>query len=214
MIKNIIFDVNKVLRVLNNEPLENFMPQKLFLKHKKQYETVMSKDYIKKVYHNSIFTQYDLGLIERDDLIKRLSEKFCEPLEVVTAVMDTRLLKKHNTVFKPMINLIKNLKKQGKKVFILSNMGKDMSEVLTEMMGKENFDDIIYSCDVHMVKPNKDIYEYAIERFNINPTESLFVDDTKPNLDTFAMLGGHTYLFDYTQMENSIDEIENLISKL
>lgn len=214
MIKNIIFDVNKVLRILNNEPLENFMPQKLFLKHKKQYENVMSKDYIQKVYHNSIFTQYDLGLIERNDLIKRLSEKFSEPLEVVTAVMDTRLQKKHNTVFKPMINLVKNLKKQGKKVFILSNMGKDMSEVLTDMMGKDNFDDIIYSCDVHMVKPNKDIYELAIERFNINPSESLFVDDTKPNLDTFKILGGHTYLFDYKQMENSIAEIENLISKL
>ena len=214
MIKNVIFDVNKVLRVLNNESLENFMPQKLFLKHKKQYENVMSKDYIFKVYHNQIFTQYDLGLIERDDLIQRLSEKFSEPVEVVKAVMDTRLLKKHNTIFKPMITLIKTLKKQGKKVFILSNMGKDMSAVLTEMMGKENFDDIIYSCDVHMIKPNKDIYELAIKRFNINPQESLFVDDTKANLETFKALGGHTYLFDYNKMDSAITEIKSLISNL
>ena len=214
MIKNVIFDVNKVLRILNNEPLENFIPQKLFLKYKKLYENVESKDYMRKVYHNSIFTQYDLGLIEREDLIKRLSEHYSEPLEIVSVIMDTRLLKKHNTIFKPMIKLIKKLRKQGLKTYILSNMGKDMSQVLTEMIGKKHFDDIIYSCDVHMIKPNKDIYEYAFDRFGINPSESLFVDDTKINLDTFSMLGGHTYLFDYNQMEKSVSEIENLISKL
>ncbi len=211
MIKNVIFDVHKVLRLLNNEPLEDYLPKKLFLKYKTRYANTMSKDYIKKVYQNSIFTQYDLGLIARDDLILRLSEKYNEPIEVVKAVMDSRLLKKHNSILKPMIKFIKSLKKHGFKTFILSNMGNDMATVLTKMLGRKNFNDIIFSCDAHMIKPNKDIFEYAVERFKINPSESLFIDDTAPNLEPFKNMGGHTFLFDYKNMDNEIEKIAAII---
>ncbi len=214
MIKNVIFDVNKVLRILKDEPLENYLSAKLFEKYKKQYNSITSSAYIKKVYHNSIFTQYDLGLIEREDLIIRLSEKYHEPVEVVREFMDNRCLKEHNVIFEPMINLIKELRENGIKTYILSNMGKDMSEALMDGLGKENFDDIVYSCDVHMIKPNKEIFKYAIERFKINPEESLFVDDTEHNLIPFKELGGYTYLFDYKKLEEAILQIKNLVNNL
>ncbi len=159
MIKNVIFDVNKVLRILKDEPLKNYLSPKLFEKYKKQYNNTTSSTYIKQVYHNSIFTQYDLGLIERDDLIIRLSEKYHEPLEVVREFMDNRCLKEHNVIFESMINLVKELRKSGVKTYILSNMGKDMSEALMDGLGKENFDDIVYSGDVHKSKPKKDMFE-------------------------------------------------------
>lgn len=214
MIKNIIFDVNKVLRILNNEKLENYLPQDIFFKFKSRYRDVYSKEYIKKVYHNSIFTQYDLGFIERNDLIEKLSETYDEPIEVVQAFMDARCFEIHNTIFEPMINLIKKLRKNGYKTFILSNMGKDMADSLITMINKDNFDDVIFSCDVHMIKPNRDIFEYALKRFNINANESLFIDDYELNLIPFKSLGGHTYLFDYKKMEKAILEIENLIKNI
>ncbi len=211
MIKNIIFDVHKVLRILNNDTLENYLPEKMFAKYKTRYAGIMSKDYIKRVYHNTIFTTYDLGLIERDDLIVRLSEKYNEPLEVVRAVMDERLSKNRNVIFDKMIKFIKELRRAGYKTFILSNMGEDMARVLTEMIGAENFDDILFSCDAHFVKPDPQIYNYALSKFEIKAEESLFIDDYAENLVPFKALGGKTYLFDYTKMDLQIEEIKNLI---
>lgn len=214
MIKNIIFDVNGVLRILNNDPISHYLPKKLCEKYKSKYENTLCRDFVVKVFHNRIYAQHDLGLIDREELIAKLSENANEPLNVVASFMNKRLLKKHNTIFKPMMKLIKNLKLCGYRTFILSNMGKDMSEALKGMLGTNNFDDIIFSCDVHMMKPNSKIFKYAIQRFNINPKESLFIDDTLSNLVPFDKLGGHTYLFDKNKIKQNIIEIEKLITTL
>lgn len=213
MIKNIIFDVNKVLRILNNEPLTNYFSKKQLLKYGTKYKDVYVSDYVKKYFNNAIFHQFDLGLISNEDLVKRLSENYGEPAEVLNTFLEKRCEKIHNTIFKPMIIFVKALKKQGYKVFVLSNMGKDASIALTKMLNKKNFDDIIYSCDVHMCKPNKDMFEYALTRFNADPEETLLIDDTKANIDAFESLGGNVFLFDYKTMEQSITNILSLIKQ-
>jgi 2-haloacid dehalogenase len=45
------------------------------------------------------------------------------------------------------------------------------------------FEDIVVSGEVKMVKPNRDIYEYAIKRFKLDdPTRSVFIDDRLENI--------------------------------
>ena len=38
------------------------------------------------------------------------------------------------------------------------------------------------SADVHMVKPDEGIYHKFIERFSVNPSECLFIDDREDNV--------------------------------
>lgn len=64
-------------------------------------------------------------------------------------------------------------------------------------LGKEAadyFDGIITSFEAHAVKPDKEIFLKAIEKFGIDPTETLFLDDSQHNLDSAATLGFMTAL--------------------
>ena len=40
-----------------------------------------------------------------------------------------------------------------------------------------------------MIKPYNGIYEYIINKYNLKPEESLFIDDTEKNIETANKLG-------------------------
>ena len=44
-----------------------------------------------------------------------------------------------------------------------------------------------------MRKPNPDIFEFVLDEHEIQPEESLFIDDTAENIETAARLGFHTW---------------------
>lgn len=57
------------------------------------------------------------------------------------------------------------------------------------------FEDIIVSGEVGLTKPGREIYELAINRFDIAPEASLFIDDSKANVEGAEALGirGHHF---------------------
>ncbi|WP_431190294.1 HAD-IA family hydrolase, partial [Escherichia coli] len=46
---------------------------------------------------------------------------------------------------------------------------------------------------MHLAKPDAHIYEEVIRLANINPDETLFVDDLKENCEAAKKLGIHTF---------------------
>ncbi len=58
---------------------------------------------------------------------------------------------------------------------------------------KNCFDAFYFSQEIHLRKPNSDIYNFVLDKHKINPTESLFIDDTKENTDSAKKLGIHTW---------------------
>jgi putative hydrolase of the HAD superfamily len=68
------------------------------------------------------------------------------------------------------------------------------------------FDGIVYSAPIKMVKPNKKIYEYILNKYQLVPEECLFVDDTKKNLAAAARFGISTFHFD-----DNVNELRNFI---
>lgn len=46
---------------------------------------------------------------------------------------------------------------------------------------------------MHLAKPDAHIYEEVIRQANINPDETLFVDDLKENCEAAEKLGIHTF---------------------
>ena len=51
------------------------------------------------------------------------------------------------------------------------------------------FHNVYYSYKVGLRKPNADIYEHMLKQENLNPAETLFIDDNLPNIEAANALG-------------------------
>ena len=50
-------------------------------------------------------------------------------------------------------------------------------------------DDVIISAEIGKIKPNRDYYEYILNKYNIKPEELLFLDDNINNINGASILG-------------------------
>ena len=87
---------------------------------------------------------------------------------------------------------MRDLKKKGYKVYILSNF----SEFGFNRV-KDTFDFLPYadgaliSYEVKLVKPDRKIYETLCERFDITPENAVFLDDNAKNTKAAREFGLH-----------------------
>lgn len=93
------------------------------------------------------------------------------------------------------------LRASGARTYMLSNTNDaHMERIYEKCFGGcrdnmlEYFDDLFLSNEMHLAKPDLEIFNELIRRTGINPAESIFVDDLQKNLDTASALGLHTLL--------------------
>lgn len=89
-------------------------------------------------------------------------------------------LQKMDATFKPaqpVFQFANDLRERGIKTGILSNVFAINAQVLREQGWYNNFAPIILSYEVGFAKPDREIYEIAIERCGVKADEILFVDD-------------------------------------
>ena len=68
----------------------------------------------------------------------------------------------------------------------------------------------ILSSEVGVVKPEAEIYQKLLKKYNLNPVESVFIDDIQANLDTAAEMGFETILS--TSETENIRAMETLLA--
>jgi FMN phosphatase YigB (HAD superfamily) len=73
------------------------------------------------------------------------------------------------------------------------------------------FEQAYYSHLMGMRKPNADIFEYVLEKHNLEPDKTLFIDDSPQHLRTAAALGLHTALCTKEEPLEKIIEKWNLL---
>ena len=94
--------------------------------------------------------------------------------------------------------LIRDLKASGRyRLYVLSNMAHEFIAHLRRFPVYGLFDGEVISCEELVVKPEPRIYEILLERYGLNPSESLFVDDREANVAAAERQGIHGFLFDH-----------------
>ncbi|GAA4274636.1 HAD family phosphatase [Aquimarina gracilis] len=97
------------------------------------------------------------------------------------------------------LNFLENLaKKQNYKLILLSNTNELHITWIKENISfyetfKSYFDEFYLSHEIYLRKPNTDIFEFVLEKNNIQSHQTIFIDDTKENTDSAAKLGIHTW---------------------
>ncbi len=116
------------------------------------------------------------------------------------------------------INFVKKYKKQYKYV-LLSN---DISEFSKLIRQKYNIDKYFYlsitSADIHLRKPDVNVFNYTLNKIGIKPADCIFIDDNYDNVTTAASIGIRSIMFNrlgYTWNGESVSsfcELDNLLS--
>jgi len=86
-------------------------------------------------------------------------------------------------------------------IFLLSNSNEIHYEVyvrdLQLRFGYREFDQLFdkayFSFDLHLSKPNPEIFEFVMNQHKLKPEETLFIDDTLEHIEAAQKLGLRTY---------------------
>ncbi len=99
------------------------------------------------------------------------------------------------------LKFIKDLAKQKKyRLFLLSNTNELHIEQVQLNMELSRYQDFracfehfYLSHEIHMRKPDLEIYKFVIEQHSLLPHQTLFIDDTKENTDAAERIGIATW---------------------
>ncbi len=143
---------------------------------------------IQTITKDPLWQEFDRGAVNAADIAEYAYEVHGFDKDFTSQIITT--LPHHLPAISGMVNLFMQCKRQGLKVYILSNISELFFQALTK---KHDFfkssDGIIASYTVKMIKPELGIYAYLLQQFSINPETGLFIDDLEANIRAGNGLG-------------------------
>jgi len=95
-----------------------------------------------------------------------------------------------------MYEFVDELRADGKRVAVLSNMPKDLGlAIKSEGFGFRKFHHVTLSYEVRSAKPDAAIYKHCLEGIGTEPENTLFLDDRAENIRAAQALGIHAIQF-------------------
>ena len=179
MIKTIFFDIGGVL--IDIHPERTYQ----YLSDSADVEVSMVKESFPWDAHD----QYERGIINNEDWFIAYKESLPQPCCLKRSdfwnAWKLLLGEEKNTV-----NILEALNKQYS-IWLLSNTNPKhiQDEIEKRYLFPSLVNGAVYSFDVGFRKPEKEIYEIAMERANANPQECLFIDDLLENIQAAKQIG-------------------------
>lgn len=188
-IKNIIFDLGGVLLNIDYLKTTHAFKQLGFTDFENMYTMLKA---------NQVFDNLETGHISEPDFYDYLLSTASTPVsrEEVETAWNAMLLD-----FR--VNSLRQLEKLRKthRVFLLSNTNiihkRAFDNIFSRQTGLTSFDDYFdkayYSHHVGLRKPHSDIFHYVLKDAGIVASESFYIDDLLPNIETARELGFKTH---------------------
>ena len=193
--KNVVFDLGRV--VFAQDPAKSTAEFKQFF------------SYVSLTPMPQFWTDYDMGVLSFDQVAEELAAyRGVEP--EFAREMITIAIGKQETI-RPTEKLIDELKAAGYKLYVLSNMSREFIDFLRKQKVYENFDGDVVSCEVGIVKPMPEIYDILLEKFSLDASQTLFIDDRRENVDAAAEKGIEVFHFDRNDYAGSCEKLREML---
>ena len=180
--KNVIFDfigiiadVNYVKLALDLPITQKVSAFRIFLSMKKNPAL------------KSAFNCYQKGLIDSYQLYME-AKKVCPNSAYVVPELLKRL-PNYIKVNENVISMATKLRKNGIRTFIMSNAIPETEAVMKKYDLSSAFEQVFLSNQLGMKKPEEEMFAHALENCNLNPEETILIDDTKKNLVSAQRVG-------------------------
>ena len=111
-------------------------------------------------------------------------------------------------VFEESVDILKKLKDKNYKCYVLSNWSAEtFAGMIDDYTFLKLFDGLLISGEDKLIKPDHAIYQLARDRFNLNPEETVFIDDKQENIEAAKGLDFKTiHLTDPKNIEIEINQ--------
>jgi epoxide hydrolase-like predicted phosphatase len=198
-IKAVLFDMGGVILKTEDHSIRGKWAQKFGMDEKQLSRLVFDNEAAKRA---------TLGLISDDELWTEIyamlkitpDEGAIFRKEFFSGdQMDTELIR--------YIDALRPLRRTG----LLSNAWLSARNNISSRFPQWNvFDEVIFSAEIHLAKPDPKIFDYATCKINALPEETIFVDDQPENIDAANAFGIHGIR--YINTEKAIHEINRLLN--
>lgn len=149
--------------------------------------------------------EYRRGDISTEDFFIKLSEQYGKVVTAEKFLEYSDIFVKNQAVYE----LAANLRKQGIKTGILSNVYELSADILRKDGYYDGFDPVVLSCEEGLAKPEPEFYKIAIEQLGVDPKEILFIDDQEKCFPPATALGMHTLKAD--NEKQIVDAIKTIL---
>ena len=178
MIKSLVFDLGNVLI--------SFVPSEYLIK--KNYPEIIRNTILTEIFNSEEWLRLDNGDITLNEAIESLSVKSSLKKEEIALVFSFRA-----DIMFPLddnVRLLPALKKQGFKLYYLSNFPLDIfEEIKNDYFFFRYFEGGIISSEVKLSKPDLRIFKLLIDKYSLKPEESLYIDDIEINVKSAISSG-------------------------
>ena len=199
MIRNIIFDMGNVLIYFDR----NIFLDRVGLENPEDRELLN-----REVYLSLEWSRMDRGSLTDEEAAEIIARRVPEHLRETVH----RLVNEWERPILPidgMEELVRELKRNGYGIYLLSNASYRQHLYWPEIPASDLFDGTLISADVHLVKPQPEIYELLCNRFSLKKEECVFIDDSTPNAEGAFYTGIPAIVFhnDVGELRRKLREI-------
>lgn len=198
MIKNVVFDIGGVLTDFKWDGFLSSM-------FDKETEKVITEA----MWENPEWVEFDKGNLTDEEVLQlfiRKAPDYEPEIRLTFSRLGVIQNKRESS-----IPLIEKLKSNGCKVYYLSNYFEYLMHVAPQALDfLPHMDGGVFSCYEHVVKPNPEIYDILCRRYNLNPCECVFIDDSIKNVKAAESFGMKAIHFQNQSAEKLYGEITKI----
>ena len=184
MIKNVVFDVGKVLVDFDWQGFFDMLG----------FEPEVFEAVAKATVHSDLWNEFDRSKMTDEEILEGFVERAPDHREEVMRFWDNigSSIHRYDYTF----SWIQSLQEKGYGVYLLSNYPRRIySQSIEELAFVEIVDGAVFSFEVQATKPEPEIYEALLEKYGLDPTECVFIDDNRANIVAANQLGMATIHF-------------------
>ena len=205
MIKNIIFDMGKVL--IQFDPY--YFIRRIGITNENDTEILM-----REIYKSVEWSMMDRGTLTDQEaceiMIKRIPEHLRQYAPKLIYEWDRPIVSIDGAE-----ELIRELKTNGYNLYLLSNASVHQKDFWPNIPGSECFSGTVVSSYIGLVKPQPEIYKHILDKYKLKGEESVFIDDSTLNVEgaIYSGINGIVFHNDYKEVREKLIVLGVNVSK-
>jgi len=139
------------------------------------------------LYGSSRWLELDRGVTTELELAERIAAESSLEVDEMQQCFD--IVRESLVDFRNSIELIGEMKAAGIRQYVLSNMSIVNAEYLRSRPYFDLFDGVVISAEEKLIKPDTALFEVVLDRYQIQASQMVFIDDSLPNIKAAESLG-------------------------